>query len=234
MQVTYIMHSCFLVESDKNLFLFDYFDGKIPPLNNNKPLYCFASHSHGDHFSEKLFEATASHPSVHYILSDDIFKSRVPLELSAKVDFISPSQTVIIDNIGIKTLKSTDLGVAFIVDEDGRLIYHAGDLNDWQWEEESSYYNRKMEADYINEIKKLGGMYFKLAFLPLDSRQSSEIRQKGIKIFLEYANAENIFPMHLWDNYSMANELALTMGPEMNAIFRNAKHKGETFTIKED
>ena len=91
-----------------------------------------------------------------------------------------------------------------------------------------------MEADYINEIKKLGGMYFKLAFLPLDSRQSSEIRQKGIKIFLEYANAENIFPMHLWDNYSMANELALTMGPEMNAIFRNAKHKGETFTIKED
>lgn len=234
MQITYITHSSFLIESRESLFLFDYFEGDLPPLDTAKPLYCFASHSHSDHFSERLFDATKKHPTVRYILSDDIFKSRVPNELYPYTDFVSPYQTVIINGISIKTLKSTDMGVAFIVGENGHLIYHAGDLNDWQWEEESTEYNIKMEADYISEMEKLNGMHFLLAFIPLDPRQSCNIRKKGIKFFLEHANAENIFPMHLWDNYDIAPLLADEMGSETGELFRNTSYKGEVFTIKED
>lgn len=231
MRVTYITHSCFLAESETSLFLFDYFEGKLPQLNNDKPLYCFASHSHGDHFSEKLFDVTAAHPNVHYILSDDIFKSRIPTELHTVTDFVSPHQGIAIDNIHIKTLKSTDLGVAFIIEENGRLIYHAGDLNDWQWEGESDKYNADMEANYISEIKSLADMHFFAAFLPLDARQNKYMRQRGIRLFLEYTAADNIFPMHLWGKYELADELASELGLRKKAMFKNAHHKGDVFDI---
>lgn len=234
MQVTYINHSCFLVESDTGLFLFDYFDGDIPELNCDKPLYCFSSHSHGDHFSEKLFEKTVHHPNVHYILSDDILKKCVPAELYSRTDFVAPSQTVIIDKISVKTLKSTDLGVAFIVDDDGKLIYHAGDLNDWIWKGESSEYNTNMEASYIKEMEKLRGTDFLLAFIPIDPRQSQNDRQRGIRLFMKYANAENIFPMHMWDKYETAEELAFQLEPKDAALLRNASYRGESFIISEE
>ena len=234
MQVTYINHSSFLVESESNIFLFDYFDGELPSLNPDKQLFCFASHSHGDHFSEKLFEKTEHHPNVHYILSDDIFKSRVPAHLSPRTDFIAPCQTVIIDKISVKTLKSTDLGVAFIIDDGGRLIYHAGDLNDWVWQEESKAYNNNMEANYIREMEKLKDMNFLIAFIPLDPRQTPEDRQKGINLFLKYAGAENIFPMHMWDKYETADEYAFQSDPERAALLRNTTYKGETFTVLEE
>lgn len=51
MKITYIHHSSFLVETEENYFLFDYFEGKLPQLKEDKPLLVFASHRHGDHFS---------------------------------------------------------------------------------------------------------------------------------------------------------------------------------------
>ena len=56
MKITYIHHSSFLVETEENYFLFDYFEGKLPQLKEDKPLLVFASHRHGDHFSPVIFE----------------------------------------------------------------------------------------------------------------------------------------------------------------------------------
>ena len=39
MKVTYISHSGFLIETENCLFLFDYYEGKIPPLSQEKPLF---------------------------------------------------------------------------------------------------------------------------------------------------------------------------------------------------
>ena len=60
MQVIFIHHSCFLVEVDNKVLIFDYFDrnrvngytfhGKIPTYEPDTPIYMFASHSHTDHF----------------------------------------------------------------------------------------------------------------------------------------------------------------------------------------
>ena len=56
MKITYIHHSSFLVETEENYFLFDYFEGKLPQLKEDKPLLVFASHRHGDHFSPVIFD----------------------------------------------------------------------------------------------------------------------------------------------------------------------------------
>ena len=43
--------------------------------------------------------------------------------------------------VRIRTLKSTDEGVAFLVEAEGKSIYHAGDLNWWYWEGEPLSWN---------------------------------------------------------------------------------------------
>ena len=53
MKVTFIKHSSYFVELHSCCLLFDYTEGAVP--ETEKPLYVFASHSHGDHFSPAVF-----------------------------------------------------------------------------------------------------------------------------------------------------------------------------------
>jgi L-ascorbate metabolism protein UlaG (beta-lactamase superfamily) len=230
MIVTYITHSCFLIETVRNYLLFDYFDGELPRLNPNKALICFASHSHADHFSEKLFEVTSSHTDVCYILSSDIFKSRIPSSISDKTFFVEPHSNLTVDGMEIFTLRSTDLGVAFVVKTDEGYVYHAGDFNNWQWDEESDSYNNKMERNYLSELKRLDKMTFYAAFIPYDSRQSQSIRLKAVLQFMQYATAENLFPMHMWEKYDIAKELTTV---PLNTKLFVPHNKYESFNLKE-
>ena len=116
MKITYIHHSSFSVELENCILLFDYFEGKLPRFDKNKKLYVFSSHSHNDHFSKIIFDLEKEYPNTTYILSDDIKNT-----LSKNTVFVKPNQSLSVDNLEIKTLKSNDLGVAFIVkaeDED--------------------------------------------------------------------------------------------------------------------
>ena len=54
MQITYIYHSGFLVETAECYYLFDYYKGTLPPLKSDKPILVFASHSHGDHYNKEI------------------------------------------------------------------------------------------------------------------------------------------------------------------------------------
>ena len=60
MQIVFIHHSCFLVEIDDKVLIFDYFDGdrvngykftgKIPTYEPQTRIYMYSSHCHQDHF----------------------------------------------------------------------------------------------------------------------------------------------------------------------------------------
>ena len=211
MKVTYIKHSSFLVEDEENMFLFDYYEGAMPILDEHKKLYCLASHVHFDHYSPSLFALTEHHPDVHYILSDDIPAASVPARFLSRTSFMGPDRTLTFQASGpdhavnIRTLKSNDEGVAFIVTWQDKKLYHAGDLHDWIWEEEGEDYCRQMEADYLTELAKIRGEHFSAAFLLLDPRQSTQARPKGIRLFLEHACSDVIFPMYVWEDYSVAD-----------------------------
>ena len=72
--VTYIEHSCFLVETTECYLLFDYYYGEVPlpALNPAKPLLLFNSHAHHDHFSKEIFALRDRYPSALFVLSADI------------------------------------------------------------------------------------------------------------------------------------------------------------------
>ncbi len=84
MKVTYIHHSSFMVEMEETVLLFDYFEGEVPLPESGKPVFIFASHRHGDHFSKNIFKLVRSGLEVYYVLSDDIWRRQVPEELLAE------------------------------------------------------------------------------------------------------------------------------------------------------
>ncbi len=206
MKVTYIHHDGFLAECRDRYLLFDYYRGAIPEMDPEKPLYVFASHRHGDHFNEDIFQLANRYPKVQYILAKDIWMSRVPESLRGRTIRMGWRKQEEMDGMVIRTLKSTDEGVAFLVEVDGMTIYHAGDLNDWRWNEESDQWNEAMHQKYMKEITGLAGEKIRCAFLPLDPRQE-EWYWLGMDEFMKTVGAETVFPMHFWGDFDVIRRL---------------------------
>lgn len=197
MKITYVGHSGFFIELEHIWMLFDYETGQIPELPAGKTGYVFASHRHPDHFNPAIFKLSETQSEIHYILSFDIWKKKVPKELQEKAMHLKPDTDVHIGSVQIRTLASTDEGVAFLVRAEGQTIYHAGDLNNWYWKEESENWNREMEQKFQRFIEPLRGVKIDAAFVPLDPRQE-EYYALGMDYFLELAEADRVYPMHFW------------------------------------
>ena len=206
MKITYIHHSAFLAETSHACLLFDYFEGTLPEIPAEKPLYVFASHRHPDHFSKVIFDLADGHPDCTFVLSSDIWRKRVPDGLKEKTIFLTPGEKREIGGITVETFRSTDEGVAFWCTADGKELYHAGDLNHWYWEGEEDEWNRNMTKAYREEIKKMAGRTADAAFLPLDPRLDQWF-YLGIDDFMKEADAKAIFPMHFWGQFDVASRL---------------------------
>ena len=204
MQITYIHHSGFLVETERCYYLFDYETGALPQMDIAKPVFVLSSHSHGDHYNPEVFpllKATGM-TQIRIILSDDI-----PLPEDGDILQVGPEMEFDLGNQQkLTTFRSTDLGVAFLIEDQGQLIYHAGDLNDWVWDEETDAYNAEMTANYRAQIdllaQKLGQREIDAAFVVLDPRQEADY-DRGLCYFLEHICAKQVYPMHYWDDPSV-------------------------------
>lgn len=204
MNITYIHHSCFLVETDRFYYLFDYEKGSLPEMNAEKPVFVLSSHSHADHYNPEIFPLLSGMGmrQVRAVLSEDI----VPPE-NVDVLQVSPEKEYVLGHgQTLATFRSTDLGVAFLIEDQQELIYHAGDLNDWVWEEETDAYNRQMTRDYRRQIgllaEKLGHREIDAAFVVLDPRQEKDY-DRGLCCFLETIAVKQVYPMHYWEDPSI-------------------------------
>ena len=199
MNVTFVYHSCFLVETERFYYLFDYQKGTLPPMDTAKPIFVLSSHGHSDHYNSEIFSllSAAGMQNIRAILSDDI---AAPAGIN--VLSVAPGKEY---DLGpqheLTTFASTDLGVAFLIRDQDTLIYHAGDLNDWVWDEETDDYNRQMTIDYRHQIRllaeKLQCRPMDLAFVVLDPRQEKNY-DRGLCHFLEKIPTKAVYPMHYW------------------------------------
>lgn len=208
MKITYIHHSSFLVEMEQAAFLFDYFEGELPQVSD-KPLVIFSSHRHGDHFSPVIFDLADQAEQVVYVLSDDIWRKRAPQELRRQILFLGPEEEASINlppAIHVRTFKSTDEGVAFMVECGGKRIYHAGDLNNWVWRGEPEADNLRMSDQYHRELEEMAGNHVDVAFVPLDPRQEEDF-YRGMDDFMRKVGADVVFPMHFWGEFDVAKRL---------------------------
>ena len=186
--------------------LFDYFQGELPEIPEKKPLYVFASHRHGDHFSEVIFDLAKKYENTIFVLSYDIEEKRVPEPLRGRTYFLKPDEIWEHEGLKVETYRSTDEGVAFWCSADGNEIYHAGDLNHWYWDGEDEQWNKDMTAAYRSEIAKMRGRTADVAFLLLDPRQEQYF-YLGIDDFVKEVHVKHIFPMHFWDQFDVGERL---------------------------
>lgn len=205
MNVTYLNHSGFFVELDTVCLLFDYWQGELPAPVAGKALLAFASHAHHDHYNPEIFAYAAEWGRAKVILGNDIRlsakrKAALGVEDSAFVRLGADRRETIL-GAEIRTLHSTDAGVAFLVQADGRRIYHAGDLNWWVWDGEPEADNAAMTEAFLRETEKLKGIPIDLAFLTLDVRQEADAF-KGFDHCMRTLEIEKAVPMHSFGDYS--------------------------------
>ncbi|MGB4661337.1 MAG: MBL fold metallo-hydrolase [Mobilitalea sp.] len=221
MEITYIGHSGFLIEWEACYWLFDYYQGTIPEMDLSKKVFVFVSHGHGDHYNPEIFKLFQKHSNITYLLSSDITvekemlkKSGISNQLIDKIIVVEPSKEYKLPEdspnktnniITLKTLKSTDSGVAFLLNYKDKTIYHAGDLNLWVWKGESKQYNDSMTAMFDKEIGPLKGIPIDVAFAPLDPRQE-DWYDKGLNKLLSTTKVTYLFPMHFWEKPSVIGQ----------------------------
>lgn len=233
MKVTYLNHSGFLLEWEHSYWLFDYYKGNIPHLNSQKDILIFCSHSHQDHFNPEIFTLLANHPKTTYIFSREVRHTHRNLPTS--IQFLKSRTDNLIttasgETVKIHTLRSTDCGCAFLIEYDGKTIYHAGDLHWWYWESEAESWNQQMTTNYKNEINYLKNRKIDIAFTPLDPRQEKDYAL-GMNYFLENTLTSHIFPMHFWDDFNIITQYQQEFQIPETTCFHSIQCDGQSFEI---
>ena len=230
MRVTYIGHSGFSVELESHILLFDYYEGTMPEFDPAKKLLVFASHSHPDHFNREILKLADVYQNVEYIFPKDIRIAKK--EQRESEHFMRKRDEITVGDTKVKSLRSTDEGVAFLVRCEDRIIYHAGDLNWWHWEGEDPVWNRNMEADFRRYAEPLRGRKIDLAMLPLDPRLGED-GFRGPRYFLELADIRRFLPMHQWGNFNFTNQfLSCYTSFTSRTVYVN--RVGQVFTFEEE
>ncbi len=230
MKITFIFHSSYAVELTETVLIFDYYgEGRLPKIPEGKKVFFLNSHAHPDHFNRKILALKEKYPQAEYILSGDI-RLR-PKEKEAWVHSVKPRESCRFGSLAVQTLRSTDAGVAFAVETEGKRIYHGGDLNWWHWEGEGKAYNNNRAANFRREIDRIEGQRFDLAFVPLDPRLESAY-DWGMKYFLQKTRTELIFPMHFWEQYEVCGRvLKEDWMQEYAGAFRKPEYAGQEWEL---
>ena len=156
MKVTFIQHSSFLAELDHCCLLFDYYEGSVPKRlwkNRSTSLPVTATGI----TSPPLYSLWQSR--AERFLSAFRRYSRTPCTGRApgKHGFRCPPfhlhhRRFTSGHAGIHRLRRS-----ILIECEGRLLYHAGDLNCWVWDGAPRYQNDMMEAQYKKELELLSG-----------------------------------------------------------------------------
>ena len=198
MKITCIGHSGFLIQLDEYNFIFDYFTDEKEIIKHEifegKKTCVFVSHNHSDHYNKKIFD-WAELGNIIYILEKDCKADKEAVKISEGEEI-----SVFDGVVNIKTYGSTDEGVSFLVKLGELTIFHAGDLNDWYWEDELSPQELvEWEENYLRIIRELKGIHIDIAFMPKDPRLGVHAG-RGIEHFEKIVTPERIIPMHFPGN----------------------------------
>ena len=195
----------------------------------NGTMYVLSSHFHADHFNRQVLEWKKQKNDIKYIFSHDIYKRR-RIEKDAAI-WLKKGEEYADNNIKITAFGSTDVGISFMIEAEGKTLFHAGDLNNWHWMDESPEEEWKRdEQKFLNELKIIKEKYDKvdIAMFPIDPRLGTEYMRGG-KQFIDAIQTSTFIPMHFWNDYASANRfqeyarLRNINSPEIN-------HRGQIFS----
>lgn len=211
MKLTYIYHSCYVVEADDFAIVFDYYkdsgqsllSGYVHDevLKRKGRLYVLSSHAHPDHFNREILTWKQEKEDIVYIFSTDILHAG-----KAKMEdalFLKKGDEYEDDNLHIRAFGSTDIGISFLIGTEGKLLFHAGDLNNWHWMDESTKEEaEEAEHAYLIELDLIAKTTTRLdlAMFPVDPRLGSRY-MRGAEQFVSTIQTDTLAPMHFGEAY---------------------------------
>lgn len=225
----FLGHSGFYIELPNAILLFDWYKGDLPVIDKNKPLYIFISHIHNDHFRWDVFNLANNQPHAEIFLGYDHqneqinkYLDELPEKLQDCISCFDGEQKLFSDDnqVEVLTLRSTDIGVAFIVKISGKTFFHAGDLFLWKrprdmyesWRtsillqhigamvETYDEFSERCENEFFAYTEQLRNNSIDYAMLPMDPR-FGDAAEKTIIRYMDISDIKCWSPMHLWEKY---------------------------------
>lgn len=233
MKLTYLYNSGFVVECERCTLIVDYFqDADNRFVQEHLPafpgkLYVLASHWHPDHFNPEIMQWKRERRDIHYLFSKDILRKHTDNHFDA--DFLLKGQVWEDDVVRVQAFGSTDVGISFLIETEGKKIFHAGDLNNWHWSEESTPEEVTVcERHFLKEVDLLAKTTssLDLALFPVDPRQGKDY-MLGAEQFVDRIRISVFAPMHFGDDYEKANAFRM-YAERTGARFIAWKARGES------
>lgn len=204
MKIRYIYHSCYEIVTDKYQLVFDYYKGDLDLRDDLKKVF-FVSHSHGDHY----------HPKVHDMADTVILWEGIPYRDENAIA-LGVSDQVSLDDLLVRTSGSTDEGLSFELELAGKRLIHAGDLNDWNWPDDTLEEEKEMHEAFLKHLalfkKNPDALFF-----PIDYRIEQNY-DKGINEAIRQLTPTYVFPLHF------------TAHPEILPVYKE-KVAGKTILV---
>ena len=237
MKITYLYHSGFALQFEKISVVIDYYGAGLeqPGLaevlaDSSRKLYVLSSHSHADHFDPRILGFEHMHSNTAYVLSRDIAaKISAPPQ---NVTYIGEGESYDDGHIRIRAFGSTDEGISFLIHADGRSVFHAGDLNNWHWNEECPPEESALyEANYLAELEKIAAFApsVDVSLFPVDPRLGKDFL-RGAEQFVTRIKTSNLVPMHFGTNYAAANSAKAAI-ERHGAHFHEIRSKGQVLEV---
>lgn len=239
MRLTYIYHSGFAIEAENFTIIIDYYQDSISEthgvvvdrlLHRPQKLYVLVSHGHADHFNPEILKWRKNRHDITYVFSKDVEKS--PKMDSTDVIFIDKDEQYIDEVLQIDAFGSTDLGISFRIKADNKVIFHAGDLNNWHWNEESTEEEIKDAEDfYLRELDHVAALtpFVDVAMFPVDPRLGKDY-MKGAGQFMERIPTGLFIPMHFDVAYEKAAAIEVVAEKYKAEVFVPL-HRGDVIEI---
>ena len=238
--ITYIYRSCYVIEFDGFSVIFDYYrdvpreDGsnwvKDYLLNKEEDLYVLCSHSHADHFNPDMLNWRQRKENITYIFSDELRQSGTT---DADAHYLRKEDVFADHRLKIKAFGSTDVGCSLLLTYNNRQFFHAGDLNNWHWNEEVTKAESLVyENNYLCELELLAEKADRLhvAMFPLDPRLGKDYMRGGEQ-FVSRISTAYFFPMHFGEDYDKVNRFG-EIAARYGCSYMPVSQTGQTFTLE--
>ncbi len=245
-KVTYAGHSGWIVLTQNNVLVFDYWLKSINPdkcLANgsfcekemkDKNVYVFVSHEHSDHFDTAIYAWADKVKNITYIFGfkpEDSWLYKERTYNGPAYNYIGNNETREIKNIMVTTIKSTDSGQGFLVETDGIVLYHSGDHAMFTREDEKAF---KKEIDFLADNTP----EIDIAFLPATgcpARWKKEFIVEGFFYTIDKLNPEQVYPMHAFQReYSLKEFAELAENRKSQTQIVCTENRGDCFEYQKD
>lgn len=227
MKITYYYQSGFSVELDHCVLVFDYWQEPLKTWSADKPVYVFVSHEHIDHYNPEIFKLKDHYQTVYYVLARTC--PDVPEDVQATI--VKHNQVVSVGDALVKTYFSTDAGVAYAVEIEGKRFLHFGDLNWWNWKDKPDTINDWQEKQFKKTLAKIQQDTYDVAFGPALDPRTDDAYGYGMSEFLTNCQVGVVFPMHFFEQTELVSRYIDQYKPEQYTHFMKIEYRNQEFEL---